>query len=96
MNHAFDVFGKYRIDRRAFLHMGAAAAASVAATARPAGAWEPTAASSVAGKDPRLIVHTALPAVLETPPALLIAERVTPTAAVVRAQQPAAARYGHA
>ncbi len=39
---------------------------------------EPTAASSVRGKDPRLIVHTARPAVLETPPELLVAGRITP------------------
>ena len=50
----------------------------IAASPQWIGASEPTAASSVRGKDPRLIVHTARPAVLETPPELLVAGRITP------------------
>ncbi len=79
MNPANDRGRRRRIARRTFLQAGTAAAAAIAANSPLAVAWEPTAASSVKGKDPRLILHTARPAVLETPPQLLIAERVTPT-----------------
>ncbi len=65
--------------RRAFLRGLAAASAALAAPSWASAAEAPAAVDqAVVGKDPRLILHAAFPAVIETPPALLIDERPTP------------------
>jgi sulfite oxidase len=67
------------LDRRAFLKGGAAAAA-IAAGGRQIGfASAASADSLIAGKDARLVVHTARPAVFETPAELLAQNQITPT-----------------
>jgi DMSO/TMAO reductase YedYZ molybdopterin-dependent catalytic subunit len=70
----------HSLDRRVFLKETAATIASTALVSSHQRAWaEGDAAKVVPHKDPRLIVHTAQPPVLETPPALLADAQVTPT-----------------
>ncbi len=80
------------LDRRRFLKSASIALAATGVRARPA--WSMplvSAADLVTGKDPRLAIHTARPAVFETPAALLAAEQVTPLPLVFvrNSQQPA-------
>jgi sulfite oxidase len=64
------------LNRRGFIKAaGATTAAAIAGSRIVRGADVP---SLVAGKDPRLVVHTASPIVLETPAELLGAAQVTP------------------
>ena len=81
---------KLALDRRLFLKAsGAVAAAAVAG--RPAAGAVAGGERPVAGKDPRLVVHTAKPAVLETPVELLAGQQITPSSLlfVRNNQQPA-------
>lgn len=73
------------VNRRKFIQSSAATVAALT-QARPLtllAAEQPAAltvaGNSVAGKDARLIVHVAEPPVLETPPALLAGQQITPT-----------------
>ncbi len=81
-------------DRRSFVK-GAAAAFASTILIRERGSAAPlvSAESLIAGKDPRLIVHTAAPAVFETPAELLAANQITPTSLLFirNNQQPAEA-----
>lgn len=68
------------IHRRQFIQSaGATAAAALSAPSLGHAAPPKTADALVAGKDARLIVHTAHPVVIETPVELLAAQQVTPT-----------------
>ena len=71
--------GRLGLNRRVFL-LGAGISAGSAMASWPvaASAATPSAAELVAGKDPRLIVHTARPCVFETPVELLATDNVTP------------------
>jgi sulfite oxidase len=68
------------VERRVFLkEAGAAIAAAVIVSQKQTSAASTvSAASLIAGKDARLVVHTATPAVFETPTELLIPDRITP------------------
>jgi sulfite oxidase len=69
------------VDRRTFIQgataavAGAMLAPALASSAAPA----PSAEMLIAGKDPRLMIHTPKPATLETPAELLAGAGVTPT-----------------
>ena len=82
------------VDRRSFVK-GAAAAFASTILIRERGSATPlvSAESLIAGKDPRLIVHTAAPAVFETPAELLAANQITPASLLFirNNQQPAEA-----
>ncbi len=70
------------VERRKFMQHGAASLAAVvlapASSLTVAGAADAVRADAlIAGKDPRLVVHTSAPAVFETPPALLT-DAITP------------------
>jgi sulfite oxidase len=68
------------VDRRVFLkEAGAAVAAAVIVSPNQTSAAPTVSAESlIAGKDARLLVHTAKPAVFETPVELLAPDRITP------------------
>jgi sulfite oxidase len=78
-------------DRREFLQVAGAAAAATSLNSRLLHA-EPakSVASLVPGKDPRLVIHTVNPTVLETPHGLLAGQQITPTSLffVRNCQQP--------
>lgn len=78
-----------QLDRRSFLQTSTALAAA-ASVARPVRCVAADAADIVAGKDPRLMVHTQQPPVFETPYPLLAETQVTPTSLffVRNCQQP--------
>jgi sulfite oxidase len=66
-------------DRRVFLkQVGTTLAAAYGASTARAAAESPTADTLLPGKDPRMVVHAAAPAVLETPLDLLAQDQVTP------------------
>jgi DMSO/TMAO reductase YedYZ molybdopterin-dependent catalytic subunit len=66
-----------RVSRRDFL-VASAVAGAAACSAPLLSAQQTEARTPVPGKDPRLIVHTSTPLVLETPPELLLGSQITP------------------
>ena len=75
----------FRVNRRQFLSQSTVLAAGGVGLSAGLGAGRvargaPTAAELIPGKDPRLIVHAAAPAEMETPLALLAENAITPAA----------------
>lgn len=84
------------VNRRKFIQRSAATVAAFTQAHQLAAlAGETPPANTVTGKDPRLLVHVADPPVLETPPALLAGQQITPTSLFfVRNCQPTPAAPG--